>query len=639
MMTITYRQYYDKVLGGWVGKCAGGILGAPIEGYKTFNEIPLSDELFANNFANDDLDLQVLWLDMVLKKGPNVREADFTEHWLQHVAFPWNEYGIATRNIKLGLDNPDSGKHNNWYWKESMGSPIRSEIWGMLCPGDPERAAFYASLDSRLDHDGFSVEAEQFLSACAALAFTTKDTQAIFSKALTYIDQTGICAQLVSEVMQWYQELSYETTAGRIKSLYGDADFTSAPMNIGFTILALLRAQNDFNQLIGALHFGHDSDCIVSTAGALLGLINGYDEIPQRWRERVGDDLLVSPEIKGIDTPANITELTDRTCRAGLLFLEQNSYVSITTEGDIHKPTIPDKPPFALRSEVVRYPDIANHRGAIIRVHTENFTDISQAIQLKVDSPVFRSATGSMQLFPRQEGAIELDLPLKVSSDLSTPRLPYTIEVTLDRQKFTFLRGIPFYGSWLLLGPFIKDNPDLAPMDEQYPDHGLSSMPSVQYMNHDRARPEEEFIQLTLTEIQQTDWTKKPFGAQTIFPSSMQMDLGQYFYGKGERTLYLLTEVTTQEAVNRWLCLGCSNYLTVWLDGTELFRTDTPKRRWPGAEAIELYLREGSNALFIRLDFINDDFRLDIGLKEHNHKHHHQCQWDTELLWSAPSLG
>ena len=30
MRKITYKQYLDKIWGGWVGKCAGGILGAPI---------------------------------------------------------------------------------------------------------------------------------------------------------------------------------------------------------------------------------------------------------------------------------------------------------------------------------------------------------------------------------------------------------------------------------------------------------------------------------------------------------------------------------------------------------------------------------------------------------------------------------
>lgn len=638
-MTISFAQYYDKVLGGWVGKCAGGILGAPIEGYKTFNSISLSDELFANNFPNDDLDLQVLWLDMVTKKGADVREADFTQHWLHHVAFPWNEYGIATRNIKLGLDNPDTGSHNNWYWKESMGSPIRSEIWGMLCPGDPARAVFYAGMDSRLDHSGFSVEAEQFLSACAALAFTERQTKVLIERALGYIDQQSLCLKLIREVIEWYGDYGFETTAGKIKSLYGDADFTSAPMNIGFTVLALLYAEGDFNKLIEALHLGHDSDCIVSTAGALLGLINGYREIPELWRKRVGDELLVSPEIQGIDCPETITQLAEITCQAGLLFLEKNEHMQVFSSDEAKKPQIRSEKTVALRSEVVQYPDLATRQGAVVRVCIENYSEAAQTIDLKISSPVFESASGTVRVLPQQENAIELELPIQTSPDLGSPSWPYTIEMMLSDEQQTFQKGIPFYGSWLLLGPFITDNPAIAPMDERHPDHGLDSMPSVRYMNHDQGCPEEQFINpgLILSELKKEEWVQKPFGVQTLYPSSMTIDLGQYFYGRGERTLYLLTEIKSDEALTRWLCFGCSNYVTVWLNAEEVFQTTSLKRRWPGAEAVEMNLHQGTNTLLVRLDVINDDFRLDIGLKEYHGKHSHQSHWDTELLWHVPA--
>lgn len=203
-MTLSYDDYHDKVLGGWVGKSAGGILGAPIEGLKRFNDIALSEQLFETTYPNDDLDLQVLWLDLAKLRGPLLRETDLADHWLAHVGFPWNEYGIATRNLRLGLYPPDSGRHNNGYWRESMGCPIRGEIWGMLNPGQPERAAFYAGMDASLDHEGFSVEAEQFLSACAALAFFEKDIPTLFRKALLVTPAPGLMRRLVKSVLRWH---------------------------------------------------------------------------------------------------------------------------------------------------------------------------------------------------------------------------------------------------------------------------------------------------------------------------------------------------------------------------------------------------------------------------------------------------
>jgi hypothetical protein len=204
---LDYNTYLDKVLGGWTGKSAGGILGAPIEGYKRFNNIELSEKLFETNYPNDDLDLQVLWLDMVKKIGPSIRSTDFGDYWKNHVNFPWNEYGIATRNLKLGVYPPQSGVHNNWYWKESMGCPIRSEIWGMLCPGMPEEAAFYARMDASLDHDDFSVHAEMFLAACEAEAFYLSDPREIIEKVLTLFDPDCTLHRLVVSVLHWHRHV------------------------------------------------------------------------------------------------------------------------------------------------------------------------------------------------------------------------------------------------------------------------------------------------------------------------------------------------------------------------------------------------------------------------------------------------
>ena len=638
--TLQYDSYIDKVRGAWVGKCAGGILGAPIEGYKKFNSIELDDTLFENNFANDDLDLQLLWLDMVLKKGAQIRENDFKEHWINHVAFPWNEYGIATRNIRLGLDNPDSGSHNNQYWKESMGSPIRSEIWGMLCVGNPEKAAFYAKMDSTLDHDGFSVEAEQYLSACMAIAFIEYDMYSILTKGLEFIPKQHLCARLIRAIIFWNREYGQGVASRKIKSLYGDADFSSAPMNIGFTILSLLNSEGKIDNLNTALHYGHDSDCIIATAGALLGCVTGFNSLPEIWKNRVGDEILVSPEIVGISCPNSITELTELTCIAAKPFLDLNPNFEIL-DLPIHKSSTKIPPnDYALHVSVKEYPCFALDKTGSLLVSIENFTGSTLQLKVNLTSEFFVEVTDEITVPSHKK--VCSDLKIICSSDvfLNKPSLPYTLEVDSGTGKKAFKKGMPNYGKWLLLGPFIEDDSSLVPMDKKYPDHGMGSLPSVNYMNHDKQRPTTQFInQAEIDKILKlSDFKNVPYGSQLVFPKSMQIDLADYFYGKGERTLYLYSQVDASENIKKWLCLGHCNYCTVWLNDRKLHETDTPKRRWPGTETTELHLIEGTNTLLLRFDFINDDFLVNIGLKEHEEKHPHQSQWDTELLFNIKDL-
>ncbi|PKA99625.1 ADP-ribosylglycohydrolase [Flavobacteriaceae bacterium MAR_2009_75] len=632
---MQYREFKDKIQGGWVGKCAGGILGAPIEGYKRFNNIEMSDSLFENNFANDDLDLQLLWLDMVLKKGAQIRENDFKEHWVNHVAFPWNEYGIATRNIRLGLDNPDSGSHNNGYWKHSMGSPIRSEIWGMLCAGNPEKAAFYAKMDSTLDHEGFSVEAEQYFSACMAVAFIEDDIYTILTKGLGYISQNGLCGKLVRSILFWNREYGVATASKKIKSVYGDADFTSAPMNVGFTVLSLLNSDGKIDNLTTALHYGHDSDCIIATAGALLGAVIGYKAIPKIWKDRVGDEILVSPEITGIKCPSSVTELTQLTCQASTPFLGLNTDFELVDAPKSIEVGEVKQEEYALNSLVSKYPQLESGSKGSLMVGIENFKDAALTLKVELISEVFEGEVQEVEVPAATIAYFDFNLLFQPEAETNRPSFSYVLRVESEETKY-FKKGIPNYGTWLLLGPFIEDDSSLVPMDEKYPDHGMSSLPSVIYMNHDAQRPKTEFIkEKAIAELlQSSDYGDSPFGCQPIFPKSMEINLGDYFYGKGERTLYLYSQVETEKGLKKWLSLGHSNYCTVWLNEEKLYQTNTPKRRWPGTETVELNLNKGTNTLLLRFDFINDDFLVNIGLKEHQEKHPHQSQWDTELIFT-----
>ncbi|MGB5818451.1 MAG: ADP-ribosylglycohydrolase family protein [Saonia sp.] len=635
---LEYPSYNDKIRGGWVGKCAGGILGAPIEGYKRFNTIKLNDKLFENNFANDDLDLQLLWLDMVLKKGTHIRENDFKEHWANHVAFPWNEYGIATRNIRLGLDNPDSGSHNNGYWKYSMGSPIRSEIWGMLCAGNPKMAAQYAHMDSTLDHEGFSIAAEQFLSACAALAFVENDIHVVLKKGLAYIPKNSACSTLITSVLQWNDRYGPEITAGKIKSLYGDADFTSAPMNIGFTVLSLLTSKGNLDHLSTALHYGHDSDCIVATAGALLGIIVGYDAMPEIWKERVGDEILVSPEIHGISCPKSIADLTEMVCKAAGPFLELNADF-VVRNYPFQETPFENREKYRLNTGILDYPNINSGKNGLVRVAVENLTDKPLELRLLMTSDFFENQSEKIIIPAKEKYPLEFVLLLTDHTVPVAPSLKYTIHVEGSGTK-VYERGVPNYGKWLLLGPFMQDDSNLIAMDPHYPDHGMSSLPSVRYMNHDLQRPATEFIKPETPSLllKQSDLDRSAFGVQTICPDTMEMDMADYFYGRGERSLYVYTQIDCKESLKKWLCLGHSNYCTAWLNHKKLHETKLARRRWPGTETVELMLKEGRNELLLRFDIVNDDFLVNIGLKEHKEKHPHQSQWDTELLFNVQDL-
>lgn len=102
-LSMEYSTYLDKVYGGWLGKCIGGTIGARFEGVKSWIELD-PDALFPEVIPpNDDLDLQVLWLGVLEKKGMHLSADDLAQAWVELCWYPFCEYGIFRRNWRLGI--------------------------------------------------------------------------------------------------------------------------------------------------------------------------------------------------------------------------------------------------------------------------------------------------------------------------------------------------------------------------------------------------------------------------------------------------------------------------------------------------------------------------------------------------------
>ena len=144
---VDNAQLYDKILACWIGKNIGGTIGSPVEGRMEilhFTDLP---DVSDGPLPNDDLDLQLVNLHALEQRGVRVTTRELSEEWTEHVRFPFDEYGYALANMRRGLAAPLSGFYNNPF-TNCMGSPIRSELWAVLFPGDPERAVRYAAQDA-----------------------------------------------------------------------------------------------------------------------------------------------------------------------------------------------------------------------------------------------------------------------------------------------------------------------------------------------------------------------------------------------------------------------------------------------------------------------------------------------------------
>ncbi|GBF71902.1 hypothetical protein PA598K_00115 [Paenibacillus sp. 598K] len=315
---INEADYYRIVYGGWLGKNIGGTLGAPVEGAKELLSLTYYPELPDGPLENDDLDLQLVWLHALEQYGPGLTARELGQEWLDHIFFPFDEYGVALTNLRRGLLPPLSGVFNNPF-NDCMGSPIRSEIWAMVSPGLPEQAARYAYEDAIVDHaGGEGVYGEMFFAAIESAIFVEQDRDRLIAIGMRCIPTESRTYRALADLLRWHQEgKDWIEARALILEHHGHHNFTDAPQNIAFTILGWLYGSDFEDCILKAVNCGYDTDCTAATLAAILGMLLGPEGLPDKWVRPVGDRVVVSPPINGFDAPRDLDELTRRTIWIG----------------------------------------------------------------------------------------------------------------------------------------------------------------------------------------------------------------------------------------------------------------------------------------------------------------------------------
>jgi ADP-ribosylglycohydrolase len=354
---LSKAEYIDKVKGCWTGKNIGGTLGAPFEGQKFthnlnyyhkesikrwlknvkswweksgFNfEIDVENFDFDQPLPNDDLDFQLVWLKMLEEKGVEPTLNDFSEFWKRYLYRHWySEYSWCLYNLNRGLKPPISGAFQNYYVDE-MGSPIRSEIWACIAPGNPQLASYLAWMDSALDHaGGEGTYGEMFWAAVESAAFVINDPFTLINIGLSMIPVSSHIARCVKEAVRCYKEnLEWGEARERIATIFGHHNACNAIPNHGFIIIGLLYGNDFGDKLCKAVNCGYDTDCTGATLGSLLGILNGFSKIPEEWKKPVGDLITPVPLTITDGLPLTITELTERTVKVAEKMIEKNSEI------------------------------------------------------------------------------------------------------------------------------------------------------------------------------------------------------------------------------------------------------------------------------------------------------------------------
>ncbi|MBS7612240.1 ADP-ribosylglycohydrolase family protein [Candidatus Bathyarchaeota archaeon] len=357
-LALSDREVLDKIYGGWLGRCAGCLLGKPVEGLnheqievwlRTADAYPLDDYFppiydmpsdaprwlkdrlshidatfkktdigvlrgqISRMARDDDIDYTILNLHVSENYGLEFTTMNVGEAWLTLLPY-WQVYTAeraAYRNLVNGLTPPETATYMNPY-REWIGAQIRADMWGYIAPGNPGLAAELAYRDARLSHVKNGIYGEMFVSAMVSAAFTTDDVRDIVYTGLSVIPRRSRLAEAVMDVLKWTAEFGdWRDTLNRIYGKYGHYHPVHTINNAAIVVMALLYGGGDYGKSITlSVMCGLDTDCNGATVGSILGVILGAKALPEKWIKPLNDT--VESYVIGYNN-SRISRLAERT--------------------------------------------------------------------------------------------------------------------------------------------------------------------------------------------------------------------------------------------------------------------------------------------------------------------------------------
>lgn len=354
---VSDEDMFDKIYGGWLGRCVGCLLGKPVEGLtkeqiETWLNIageyplrdyfpPITDPQSAPKWLkdrlshledafkktgmgilrgqiscmarDDDIDYTIINLHILENYGPAFTTMDVGETWLRLLPYlqVYTAERAAYRNLVNGLQPPETATYMNPY-REWIGAQIRADMWGYVTPGRPYIAAELAYKDASLSHVKNGIYGEIFISTMISVAFTTDNVEEIINVGLSAIPRKSRLAEAIRDVIVWRKQFSdWRETWSRINEKYGRYHPVHTINNAALVVMGLLYGEGDFEKSITiSVMGGWDTDCNGATVGSIMGIMLGAKKIPKKWINPLNDRL--KSFVIGYDN-SRISDLAKRT--------------------------------------------------------------------------------------------------------------------------------------------------------------------------------------------------------------------------------------------------------------------------------------------------------------------------------------
>jgi len=306
-LVISKQELQNKIKGGWAGQTIGVVYGAPVE-FKyngslidEYQNIPWHEHYVKYWWDKkpglfDDIYTDLNFVSAFEKFGINASSKEIAEHW-SNTAYHLAHANQASRyNILNGILPPESGHWKNNPHADDIDFQIEADFIGLMAPGMVNKATEIADRVGHVMNSGDGWYGGVYVSALYSSAFISNNPAQIVDNAIKTIPEGTQFYECISDVIAWKKKFpndwkqtwfelqkKWNNDVGCPKGVFLGFNI-EAKINSAYVTIGLLYGDANFSKSIDiAARCGQDADCNPATVGGVLGVMKGYDNIPDFW--------------------------------------------------------------------------------------------------------------------------------------------------------------------------------------------------------------------------------------------------------------------------------------------------------------------------------------------------------------------
>jgi hypothetical protein len=304
--TVLVSTLEDKIRGGWAGQMIGVSFGAPTE-FRFLGQLVPEEELpewhpemVTNALYQDDLYVDMTFAAVLDERGLDATTDDFGAMFHNAEYHLWHANLAARRALRRGVPPTLSGTPAYNAHANDIDFQIEADFIGLMAPGLPQASNDLCLRAGRVMNYGDGILGGVFVSGMYAAAFFESDPRSIVEAGLATLPRESPYAQVISDVLEWSRQFPDDWTqvwqlvnekwdrrepcpAGALHPFNIDAKINGA-----YVALGLLYGRGDFyDTMVIATRAGQDSDCNPASAAGVLGVVLGFENIPDEYKSGI----------------------------------------------------------------------------------------------------------------------------------------------------------------------------------------------------------------------------------------------------------------------------------------------------------------------------------------------------------------